>query len=212
MAEPNDPIRVLVADDHPIVAEGLRRFFASVDEIEVLATVSSVDALVVALTHTPRVDVVVLDVDFPGMAGADTVRAIRGHGPEVVLFTHQTADDLVATMIRAGARGYVSKSVPVDALVDAIAAARAGRDHLPDDLRVLVDRASASPPHAQLTGRELSVFSLLAKGRTAKEIGFELDLAPSTVYAHVERVKAKLGVQTAVELERYAARWGIARS
>lgn len=211
MAEDERAIRVVIADDHPIVAEGLRRFFVAVEGVTVVATAASVDSLVAKLTDEVGVDLVVLDVDFPGMAGGATVRAIRERGPQVLIFTHQAPDELVASMVLAGARGFVSKSDPVDELVAAMRAVHAGGEWTSEPLRALVKSASSTPPHERLTERELAVFALLARGRSPKEIGFELALSPSTVYAHVERVRSKLGVASAIDVERYAARWGIVR-
>lgn len=204
-----DALRVVVADDHPVVAEGLRRLFSTVPALEVVATVASVDAVLAVLRQAPIVDVVILDVDFPGVAGADTIRAISALGPAVVLFTHQGPSDYVASMIHAGARGFVSKSDRVDELIDALEAVRAGGEWLSSEVRAAVSRVRAAPPHTSLTEREHAVFVLLARGCTPKEIGYELDISSSTVYAHVERVRAKLGVATAADVERYAARWGL---
>lgn len=212
MSERPLPIRVLVADDHPIVAEGVRRYLAPHTEIEVVGTLGTVDALLVALRHTPRVHVVVLDVQIPGMEGAGTVREVRGRGPQVVLFTHQVPDDYVARMIRAGARGYVSKSDSVTDLLDAILAVCADREWISDSLRALASRVGdLSAPHESLSERERVVFELLVDGKIPKEIGFELSLAPSTVYAHVEKVKGKLGAATLMDVVRYAERWGLRR-
>lgn len=208
---PDTPrIRVVVADDHPIVIEGVRRYLESEPLLEVVACTSSVDALMRTLSAKKHVDLVVLDVQMPGMRGAPTIEALRAQGPNVVLFTHQAPDDYVAHMIRAGVAGYVSKAAPVDDLMKAIFAVHGGGRWVHDELAALVDRLSKNPPAIELlTEREREVFDLLALGKTPKEIGSDLELAPSTVYAHIERVRHKLGAASQLDIVRYADRWRV---
>lgn len=202
-------VRLLVADDHPIVAEGLRRYLSPEEGLEVVGTLGSVDELMRTLAADLRVDVVVLDVQIPGMEAGDTVRAIRARGPAVVIFSHQRPDDYVARMVAAGAAGFVSKSDPVTDLVRAVQAVHAGRSFLTDELRAAAAAVTDSaPPHAALTEREREVFILLAQGSTPKEIGFDLALSGSTVYSHVEKIRHKLGASSLAEIQRYAERWG----
>ena len=209
MPESKRAIRVVVADDHPVITEGLRRFFTPSDGVEIVATVSTIDALRVALDIEARVDVIVLDVEIPGLDGIETVRDLRARCPRIVLFTHQEPNDYVTRLVQAGATGYVSKSAPVTDLLDAILTVVDGGTWLSDALRRNLAGVDPHPLHEQLTPRERVVFLALARGRTAKEIGFELDLAASTVYAHIERVRQKLGVDTLYDLRLYAQRWGI---
>lgn len=209
MADARPLVRLLVADDHPIVAEGLRRYLTPEEGLEVVATLGTVDALLASLASAPPVDVVVLDVQIPGMEAGDTVRAVRAAGPAVVLFTHQRPDDYVARMVAAGAAGFVSKSDPVTDLVRAIDAVHQGGTFLPSELRARAAQVTDSaPPHAALTERERTVFVLLAAGHTPKEIGFELQLSGSTVYSHVEKIRQKLNAANLAEIQRYAERWG----
>lgn len=200
------PKRLLVADDHPIITEGLRRFFAASEAAEVVATASDIDALHGALRTVATVDVVILDVQIPGMFGADTVRAIVAEGPRVVLFTHHDPDDVVARLIEAGAAGYVSKSAPITELLDAITAVLEGRRWLCPALEECLAKGGEAPLHEQLTARERDVLGALVQGKSAKEIGFELDLASSTVYTHIERVRKKLGATSLHDLRLYAER------
>ena len=202
-------IRLLVADDHPIVAEGLRRYLSPAEGLEVVGTLASIDELMRHLEEHAPVDVVVLDVQIPGIEAGDTVRAIRALGPRVVIFSHQRPDDYVARMVAAGAAAFVSKSDPVTDLVRAVQAVHAGRTFLSEELKALATAVTDSaPPHAALTERERTVFVLLAQGSTPKEIGFELGLSGSTVYSHVEKIRSKLGATNLAEVQRYAERWG----
>ncbi|MEZ4329351.1 MAG: response regulator transcription factor [Polyangiales bacterium] len=204
-------VRLLVADDHPIVAEGLRRYLAPAEGLRVVDTLGTIGELLARLSDPAAepIDVVVLDVQIPGMEAGDTVRAIRRAGPHVVLFTHQRPDDYVARMVAAGAEGYVSKSDPVTDLVRAVQAVQAGRSFLSEELRALAARITDSaPPHAALTEREHTVFILLARGATPKEVGFDLGLSGSTVYSHIEKIRQKLGATNLADIQRYGERWG----
>ena len=211
MSTPAPLVRLLVADDHPIVAEGLRRYLSPEEGLEVVGTLGTIDALLARLREpgaTP-IDVVVLDVQIPGMQAGDTVREVLACGPAVVLFTHQRPDDYVARMVAAGAAGFVSKSDPVTDLVRAVQAVHQGRRFLPEALRDLAaDITDSAPPHAALTEREHTVFVLLARGSTPKEIGFDLGLSGSTVYSHIEKIRQKLGASNLAEVQRYGERWG----
>jgi DNA-binding NarL/FixJ family response regulator len=211
MRDASPLVRLLVADDHPIVAEGLRRYLSPAEGLDVVATLGTIDALL-AVLHDPGaapVDVVVLDVQIPGMQAGDTVRAVRERGPGVVLFTHRRLDDYVARMVAAGASGFVSKSAPVTDLVRAVQAVHQGRSFLPAALRELAAQITdTTPPHAALTEREHTVFVLLARGATPKEIGFDLGLSGSTVYSHVEKIRLKLGAANLAGIQRYGERWG----
>ncbi|HJL16927.1 MAG TPA: response regulator transcription factor [Sandaracinaceae bacterium LLY-WYZ-13_1] len=202
------PVRIFVADDHPVVVEGIERFASLEPALEVVGTAATADAIRPGLERT-RPDVLSLDVQMPGMRGPTTVAAIADTGVPILLFTLHPVDDAIAALVRAGASGYLAKSSSLDAYRDAIRALHDGERRLPDALRARLAGPLQRPPEEVLTRRELDVFRRLAAGETVKEAAFQLGLSPSTVYTHAERVRRKLGVTTAAEMARYAASWDL---
>lgn len=202
-------ISVIIADDHPVILDGVRARLNAVAGIAVTHCVGDIAALDSALKQGPA-DVVVLDVQMPEGGGPAAVKLIQAYGAAVCLFTLRTPDALVASMVRAGATGFVSKSDPVAALVDAISTLTAGRPHLPAELQELADAIDV-PPHLSLSPRERQVFDLMIIGLTTKEAAFELGTSTSTMYKHMHRIRTKLGVMSAADLVRYADAWGLSK-
>jgi len=208
-AETSTAIRVLVADDHPIVVEGLRRHLALLPDIDVVGSASSADEALEELTRS-TVDVLICDVQMPGMSGGrEVVEALVATGARVLLFTLRPEDALVANLLAGGARGFVSKSEDPEVLVEAIRALHSGQESIPAKLRTMRDELRAPPPHASLTKREYAVFELLARCLTPKEAAFEMGVAASTVYTHADRIRSKLGVSTLAEVAQYARDWSL---
>jgi DNA-binding NarL/FixJ family response regulator len=199
-------IRILVADDHPIIVEGLRRFFGSVKEVEMVAFTHDLSEL--GASTLEDVDVLVLDVRMPGMEGTQTLQAL-GQQTAVLLFTLEPDSALVLELIQAGARGVVSKGAPVDVLMDGIKRVYRGETVIPDSLAEHLKQPTQSWPHLALSPREAAIFTRLIRGSSPKEVAFDLGLSSSTVYTYAERVRAKLGVQSQVELVAYAHRAGL---
>ncbi|HJK91199.1 MAG TPA: response regulator transcription factor [Polyangiaceae bacterium LLY-WYZ-15_(1-7)] len=198
--------RVLVVDDHPVVVEGIERFAAVEPRLEVIGTAGTIEQAEARLADaTPHV--LSLDVQLPGMRGPRTVEALARHEVPILLFTLHPIDEAVAALVRAGARGYLAKASPMDAYLEAVEALRTGERRLPEALEALLAADEARGPEELLTPRELEVFRLLARGLSTKEVAFELGRSASTVYTHAERIRKKLGVDTAAELVRYAERW-----
>jgi DNA-binding NarL/FixJ family response regulator len=204
------PIRLLVADDHPVVIEGLARLAAREPALELVGSVRSAEAALDALEAAPRrPDVLSLDAQMPGVRGPRTVAALAARGVPILLFTRRPIDDALAALVHAGASGYLPKSSPLDAFLEAVRALRGGAQVLPAALRARLDAPPRRPPEEVLTPRELEVFRRLARGETVKEAAFHLGSAPSTVYTHAERVRRKLGLSTPAEMARCAATWAL---
>jgi DNA-binding NarL/FixJ family response regulator len=188
-------IRVLLADDHPVVREGLRGMLAAEQGIAVVAEAASgAEAVAMAAMHRP--DVVLMDLRMPHGDGVEATAAILAATPGariVVLTTYETDADIVRA-VEAGAVGYLLKDATTAALGDAIRAAARGETVLaPSVARRLVTHIR-KPRRDLLSSRETEVLTLVARGHTNAEIGGELFISEATVKTHLLRTFAKLGV------------------
>jgi DNA-binding NarL/FixJ family response regulator len=191
------PIRVLIADDHPVVRQGLRTYLELQPDIEVAGEAGGgVEAAAQAERLAP--DVVLLDMVMPDGDGLEALRRIRsGRGaPRVVVLTSFPADDRVVEAMRAGAAGYLLKDAQPAELLAAIRSAHSGGSPLhPAAAARLVGELRRSPdPAAELTARERQVLELVARGMPNKAIALQLSLSEKTVKAHVSAILRKLDV------------------
>ncbi len=207
-------IRVVLADDHPVVTDGLRRFFDLVPDIEVIEAVCDLPGLRRSVQECAP-QVVVVDLNMPGMQGATSVTELvaQGAGPAVVVFSMQQEDQYAVKLLRAGARAYLSKSRPPTELAHAVRLAARGARYLTDDLsaRLLSDTGENTHGHAAFSAREREVFDALVAGSAAKLVAKELGISVSTVHTYTERIKIKLAVDSVSEIVSYAFRHGLAR-
>ena len=208
-------IRVLVADDHAVVREGLRTFLRLQKGIEVVGEAGD-GAEAVAESARLDPDVVLMDLVMPKLDGIEAMRRIREERPatRVIVLTSFGDDDRLLPAVRAGAAGYLLKSAQPREVVRAIRAAHAGEAVIDPKaagrlLDVLADARTA--PRA-LTPREREVLGLLARGRPNKTIALELGLSEKTVKAHVGHIFAKLGVTDRTQAALYAVREGLDRT
>jgi two-component system, NarL family, response regulator LiaR len=208
-------IRVLVADDHAVVRQGLRTFLELQEDIEVVADAADGAAALRAVTeHEP--DVVLMDLVLPEVDGVEAIRRIAAERPRtrVIALTSFLDDDKVFPAVRAGAAGYLLKDVEPAQLVEAIRSVHAGERllHPAVTARLMEDvadgGAAASAP-ALLTPREREVAELIARGRSNKLIALELGIAEKTVKAHVSAILRKLDLtdRTQVALHAVRERW-----
>lgn len=210
-------IRIILADDHQIILDGLARFIAEEPDLEVVGVAKDGLALVeLAAEHLP--DVAVVDISLPGMDGIEATKHILAQSPDlkvIALSMHQDMKSLVS-MLRAGAKGYISKSNASLELIRAIRAVSAGANYLcPELTTAMVEvflaglRDNEYTPAQVLTPREREVLRMLAEGAGSKEIAFELGLSPKTVDAHRHNIMTKLGVDSVAALVKYALREGL---
>jgi two-component system, NarL family, response regulator len=185
-------IRVLVVDDHPIMRVGIAAIIqATPDMIAVAQAGTAKDAIELFEKHLP--DLTLMDLRLPGMSGVEAIRLIRSRHPEakfVVLTTYEGDED-IHQALEAGARSYIIKGMPHDALVNALRRVHAGGRFLPPP----VTRALASRmPDSELSAREKEVLNLMVNGKSNKEIAAELGITEATVKCHVSMILMRLNV------------------
>lgn len=210
------PIRVLVADDHTLVRQGIVSLLRDSGACEVVA--EAADGLeAVERAQATRPDVALIDTTMPRLSGLEAVRRIHAELPEtrILVLTVHDEEEFVLAMVRAGARGYLLKNTAVTELIAAVKALHAGQGYFgPEAARVLATSQQhpgkdASDPYKELTTREREVFHLVVEGRSTKEIAGLLDISVKTAENHRTRLMEKLGVHNTVELVHYAARKGL---
>lgn len=207
-------LRVLVADDHPVVREGLKQIFATVSDIELAAeTASGSDAI--WKVRQGNIDVVLLDISLPGQDGIDVLKQLKRERPRipVLMFTIHPEADYAVRSLRAGAAGYVVKGISPAQLIAAIRqVAKGGRYITPEVAEQLafVLLSDTENPHERLSDREFRVLCLIASGNTVGEIATELGVSPKTVSTYRSRVLEKMNMRTNAELTHYAIRRGLA--
>ncbi|MBN1483259.1 MAG: response regulator transcription factor [Chloroflexia bacterium] len=207
-----DPIRVLIVDDHDMVRSGLAVFLETFDDLELVGQASGgQEALHMCRKHEP--DVVLMDLVMPDMNGVAATEAIYDEfsSIQVIALTSFSDRSLVHRALQAGAIGYLFKNVPIDELAQAIRAAHKGKPTLdPKAFRVLVEAANGQPPLGHdLTDRELDVLALLAEGLSNPEIAERLVVSRSTVKTHVSNILAKLEVENRIEAAALALENGL---
>jgi DNA-binding NarL/FixJ family response regulator len=199
---PDDPIRVMLADDHPVYRDGLAALLGSVPGIEVVATAGTGEEAVAQAAEL-QPDVVVMDVQMPGIDGIEATRLVTADSPHigVVVLTMAEEDSTLFAAMRAGARGYLLKGANQAEIVRAITAVAQGEAIFGPAIATRVAEFFAAAPAAaadqvfpQLTSREREILSLVAAGRSNAHIASTLFLSPKTVRNNVSNIFAKLHV------------------
>ena len=206
----NSPtIRVLIADDHAIVRQGLRSILSDTEDMSVSGEAENgVRALQMA--RSGDYDVVLMDVNMPDRNGIDTLKLIKKELPKlpVLMLSMYPEDQYAVRSLKAGASGYLTKMAAAEQLVDAIRVLARGKKYITPELAQSLadslDRNTDAPPHEMLSDREFQVLRLIASGRTLAQIGDELALSPKTVSVYRARLLEKLQLASNAELTRYA--------
>jgi two-component system NarL family response regulator len=200
-------LRVILADDHPIVREGLQAVIDDQPDMVVVGQAASgADAVALALRERP--DVILMDLRMPEMNGVEAISAIRAQWPDahVIVLTTYDGDEDIYRAIHAGALAYLLKDTPRAELLDAIRVVARGQKRIPPDVATrLVERISAPA----LTEREVDVLRLMANGRSNKAIGVELHISEGTVKFHVNNILGKLQVEDRTQAVTVALQRGI---
>lgn len=212
-----DPIKVLIADDHQVVRQGLRTFLELHEDIVVVGEAGD-GAMAVEMAGALGPDIVLMDLVMPRMDGVTATREIKTSAPrvQVIALTSFTEDTRVFTAIQAGASSYLLKDVSPDELVDAIRAVHRGEPRLhPDIARKLLEQVAHPTPPAQsnvkdgLTERECEVIALVAQGCSNQEIADRLVISSKTVKTHISNILSKLDLQDRTQLAIYALKNGL---
>ena len=207
-----ESLRVVIADDHSVVRQGIRGVLEEINGLDVVGEVGDgVEALAMVIDLSP--DVVVLDVNMPAMSGLEVTMALReeGYPVRVLILSMHDDPEYVLQAVRAGADGYVLKDVSPAELRDAVIAVHEGRDHftarvtqqLSVGLRREIEEEQLRTRVGSLTQREREVLLLVAQGMTNREAGEKLEISPRTVETHRERVMDKLRIRTVAGLTRF---------
>jgi DNA-binding NarL/FixJ family response regulator len=200
-------IRVLCADDHPLVREGIRAVLKTSEDFEVVAAVGSGEEAV-AMFQQHRPDVVLMDLKMPGISGLEAIKRIRAESPDariVVLTTYQGNEDIYQA-IQAGAATYVLKEAVAENLIPLLRTVCAGGRPIPEAIAARLAEQIGLP---RLTGRESDVLDQMAKGLRNKEIAWNLGITEETVQVHVRNILSKLNVHDRTEAVMVAIRRGI---
>lgn len=200
----DEQIKVVLADDHAVVREGIRQFIESDGDIKVIAEADDGQAATLAIQHH-HPDVVVLDIQMPEMSGIEVTRWARSHSPAtgVLILTAYDDDPYVLAVLQAGANGYVLKTADAEDIRRAVRAVHEGKSALdPEITRKVMAHVSGSrlgAPVERLTDRELEVLGLAAKGFTNKAIGLQLSISDRTVQGHLAKIFNKLQASSRTE-------------
>lgn len=202
-------IRILIADDHTIMREGLKRILEGIEDIEVVGeAVDGHDTL--AKAKLGNFDVLLMDLSMPGRSGVDLIRQIKDEMPKlpILILTMHEEEQYAVRAIRAGARGYLTKESAGTQLVTALRKVASGRPYISievaEQLAMSAMPADSDLPHTTLSDREFEVFSHLVAGKSITEIADLLHLSVKTVSTHKTRIMLKMERNTLSDLVQYA--------
>lgn len=201
--------RIMIVDDHPMVAEGIQALLESYDDLEVIETISDgEEAVKVACDIQP--DVILMDLNMPKMNGLSATEIILENSPEskiLILSMHDNAE-YISTALNHGAMGYILKDVPTEEIKTAIDTVMTGKKYLCTGAKGSLE-PDPNIEREPLTNREQNILLQLAQGRSNKEVGLELNISVRTVETHRRNIKRKLGISTTAGLTKYALEHGV---
>jgi len=205
--KPNASIRILLADDHPLLRDGVAGLIADQLDMELVAEASTGhEAVAQFRKHKP--DVTLLDLQMPELGGLEAIKAIRAESPEarIIILTTYKGDAQVLSALRSGAQAYLLKSTLRRELLDAIRTVHSGQKRIPPEVAAQLAEHAADDP---LTLRELEVLKLIAAGRANKMVASELAITEETVKGHVKNILSKLGASDRTHAVTIALKRGI---
>jgi DNA-binding NarL/FixJ family response regulator len=207
------PIQVVLADDHDLVRSGIKALLATVEGVRVIAEARNGNELL-ALLDSVKPDVVMTDISMPGMDGITAIAEIHSRHPDVrviVLSMYDTVD-FVKRAVANGACGYLMKDAPPFELEQALRSVMATGSYFSAAVAQRLLQPSEPTVDDELTQRQVEILTLIAQGKSAKEIAFELGLSPKTVDVHRARIMERLRLNDIASLTRYAVRKGLVKA
>lgn len=205
-------INVLIVDDHPVVQQGMKLLLEAQEDIKVIG-IAQDGTQAVSLAKKSKPDIVLMDINLPGMDGIEATKHIRAENPQiqVIILTSHHQDAMIFSAIKAGALSYLLKSSAPDEVVDAIRAAKRNEARLhPRVAQRLMDEVTgARKSHETLTTRELEILKLVAQGMDNRSIAGALTLSEKTVKTHVSNILMKLNLNDRTQAAIYALKEGV---
>jgi DNA-binding NarL/FixJ family response regulator len=204
-------IRLLIADDHAVVRQGLSRVVTIAADIEVVAEAKDGDELLQHL-NKGRVDLVLTDMNMPGLSGTELIKTIRSRFPTlpILVFSMHSESQIASQALKMGAQGYITKDSEPEILLTAIRRCAQGSHYVSADVAsdlLFNQTGKDAAPHQKLSDREMQIFLLLAAGKSVNEIGEQLHISAKTVSTHKFRLMQKLALDSLSDLIRYALRY-----
>jgi two-component system invasion response regulator UvrY len=202
-------IRVLIADDHPVVRRGLRRILEDEAGMEVTGEAENAQETL-DLASDKECDVLVLDIEMPGRSGLDVLKELKKRQPKlpVLVLSIHPEEQFAVRVLRAGAVGYLTKESAPEELIKAIRAVQGGGKYISasvaEELANELERPAGKAPHETLSDREFEVLQMIASGKSVSQIAKELSFSVKTISTYRARILAKMGMKTNAELTHYA--------
>ncbi|MEO9649198.1 MAG: response regulator transcription factor [Roseobacter sp.] len=209
MTDLSAPIKVLIIDDHPMVAEGIQSILESYDDIDVVGSCSSARTALNQLDVMDP-DVILMDLNMPDMSGLTATEIILEKRPStrILVLSMHDSPEYISSALSHGAMGYILKDVPTDKIKQAIDAVMAGQRYLCTGASGSLN-PKADDSREALTGREQTILLQLAQGKSNKDVAHTLDISVRTVETHRKNIKRKLGISSTAGLTRYAMEHGV---
>lgn len=209
-------IRIIIADDHPVVRRGLSQFFREHDDLEVVSECADGSEALASVRSTPA-DVLIIDLNMPGRGGLDVLRELKGTdgAPVAILLAGNISDDEVVEAVRLGVKGVVLKELAPNLLVQCVRKVAAGGIWLEKEAvgrsfeKLLREQDALAETRAVLTPREVEIVRQIVRGLGNREIGEKLFISEGTVKTHLHTVFEKLGLKSRLQLARYGQEHGI---
>ncbi len=204
-----DPIKVLIIDDHPMVAEGIQSILESYEDLRVVGSCNSAREAIAQLDHFDP-DVILMDLNMPDMGGLTATEIVleRRPGTRILILSMHDSAEYISSALSHGAMGYILKDVPTDEIKQAIDAVMAGDQYLCTGASGSLQPKEGEVREA-LTEREQTILLQLASGKSNKEVAHVLDISVRTVETHRKNIKRKLGISSTAGLTRYALEHGV---
>ncbi|SDF88239.1 two component transcriptional regulator, LuxR family [Celeribacter baekdonensis] len=204
------PTRVLIVDDHPMVAEGIRALLETFDDLDVVGTLcNGQEAVDQVMNLAP--DVILLDLNMPCMGGLTATELLLERRPEtrILILTMHDGPEYIGAALSHGAMGYVLKDVPTEDVKEAIDTVMNGEKYLCTGAQAAIKPTKIRDGREPLTDREQTILLELAQGKSNKDVAIALDISVRTVETHRKNIKRKLGISSTAGLTRYAMEHGV---